>query len=275
MNVPYAPAGSSLLRFYVEVARTAYRRQLIYRWANIAGLCTNAFFGAIGSYVVVALFQVRASVGGYHLADTVQYIWLLQALTMPVLPFGWMDLMLTIRTGDVVSDLSKPCDFYWYWAGREAGRTLYYLAFRAVPTYVLGMVLFAIGLPAQADRWLLFLASLVLAATLGIAYRFLYNLVAFWVVEARAVATMAHSIALFCTGMIIPVAFFPPSLRAITAWLPFNGLMNLPAEFFLGKVPGSQIAFELARQLAWVLALTLIARRVAASAARRVVAQGG
>ncbi len=275
MIVPHTPAGSTALRFYVEVARTAYRRQLIYRWANIAGLCTNAFFAAIGSYVVVALFRVRASAGGYHLAETVQYIWLLQALTMPVLPFGWMDLMLTIRSGDVVSDLSKPCDFYWYWAGREIGRSLYFLAFRALPTYVLGMVLFGIGLPSQPDRWLLFVASAILAATLGIAYRFLYNIAAFWVVEARAVATMAHQIALFCTGMIIPVAFFPSWLRAITGWLPFNALMNLPAEFFLGKVPGSQVAFELSRQAVWVLALTLIARRVAEIAARRVVVQGG
>jgi viologen exporter family transport system permease protein len=36
-----------MLRFYFEVARTAYRRQLIYRWANLAGLLTNIFFGAI------------------------------------------------------------------------------------------------------------------------------------------------------------------------------------------------------------------------------------
>ena len=93
-----ANATATILRFYIEVARTACRRQLIYRWANLAGLCTNAFFAAIGSYVVVALFQARTSAGGYHLAETVQYIWLLQALTMPILPFGWMDLMLTIRT---------------------------------------------------------------------------------------------------------------------------------------------------------------------------------
>jgi ABC-2 type transport system permease protein len=257
------------------VARTACRRQLIYRWANLAGLCTNAFFAAIGSYVVVALFQVRTSAGGYHLAETVQYIWLLQALTMPILPFGWMDLMLTIRTGDVVSDLSKPCDFYWYWAGREIGRSLYFVAFRTVPTYLLGMLLFGVGLPAQWDRWLPFVASFILGASLGIAYRFLYNIAAFWVVEARAVATMAHQVALFCTGMIIPVAFFPPWLRSITDWLPFNALMNLPAEFFLGKVPGNRLAFELLRQAAWVLILTLIARWTATRAARRVVVQGG
>ena len=48
-----------MLRFYLEVARTAFRRQLVYRWANLAGLATNIFFGVIVSYVYIALFQAN------------------------------------------------------------------------------------------------------------------------------------------------------------------------------------------------------------------------
>ena len=48
-----------MLRFYIEVARTAFRRQLIYRWANLAGLLTNTFFGAVFSYVIIALYSAR------------------------------------------------------------------------------------------------------------------------------------------------------------------------------------------------------------------------
>jgi ABC-2 type transport system permease protein len=48
-----------MMRFYIEVARTAFRRQLIYRWANLAGLLTNAFFGAVFSYVIIALYFAR------------------------------------------------------------------------------------------------------------------------------------------------------------------------------------------------------------------------
>jgi hypothetical protein len=47
--------GDNMLRFYFEVARTAYRRQLIYRWANLAGLCTNVFFCIVLSSVIIAL----------------------------------------------------------------------------------------------------------------------------------------------------------------------------------------------------------------------------
>ena len=142
-----------MLRFYLEVARTAFRRQLVYRWANLAGLATNIFFGVIVSYVYIALFQANgqahAEVNGFTLHDTLRYIWLVQALIMVVLPFGWFDLMLTIRSGEVVSDLSKPSDFFWYWFSRESGRNVYYLLFRCIPTYLAGMLLFGIGAPTE------------------------------------------------------------------------------------------------------------------------------
>src|SRR5713226_7507761 len=164
-----------MLHFYVEVARTAFRRQLIYNWANLAGLLTNIVFGIIFSYVMIALFQVKHLAGGYDLRDALRYVWLVQSLVMIVMTFGWYDLMLTIRSGEVVSDLSKPCDFYWYWFSREIGRSIYYLIFRGVPTYLAGMLLFGFSIPGAWQFWLVFMVSLALAAMLGIAYRLLYN----------------------------------------------------------------------------------------------------
>jgi ABC-2 type transport system permease protein len=267
--------GNEMVRFYFEVARTAYRRQLIYRWANLAGLLTNIFFGAIFSYVMIALFQARPVAAGYDVQDALRYIWLVQAMVMVVLTFGWYDLMLTIRSGEVVSDLSKPCDFYWYWFSREIGRSAYFLLFRGLPTYLAGMLLFGFGVPGDWRLWLAYAASLPLAAMIGIAYRFLFNIVAFWVLEARAVGGFATAIALFFAGSYVPLPFFPSWLRAIAIWLPFNGLMNVPAQIFLGKLTGIALLFGLGLQVLWVILLTLGVRSLASVAARRVIIQGG
>ncbi len=264
-----------MVRFYFEVARTAYRRQLIYRWANLAGLLTNIFFGAIFSYVMIALFQARPVAAGYDVQDALRYIWLVQAMVMVVLTFGWYDLMLTIRSGEVVSDLSKPCDFYWYWFSREIGRSAYFLLFRGLPTYLAGMLLFGFGVQGDWRLWLAYAASLPLAAMIGIAYRFLFNIVAFWVLEARAVGGFATAIALFFAGSYVPLPFFPSWLRAIAIWLPFNGLMNVPAQIFLGKLTGIALLFGLGLQVLWVILLTLGVRSLASVAARRVIVQGG
>jgi ABC-2 type transport system permease protein len=264
-----------MLRFYAEVARTAFRRQLIYRWANIAGLLANVFFGCIFSYVTIALFRVRPVVAGYDVAATLRYVWLAQAMIMVVLSFGWYELMQTIRSGEVVTDLSKPCDFYWYWFSREWGKAGYFLLFRGLPTYLAGMVLFHIGLPGPWQAWLPFAVALALGAAVGIAYRFLYNVIAFWLLEARMLAILATVVALFFAGSYIPIPFMPGWLRAITNWLPFTGLLNLPAQVALGKVTGMSLILALTRQAAWLVVLTVGARHITARAFRRVVIQGG
>jgi len=266
---------SARYRFYVEVARAAFRRQLVYRWTNLAGLATNIFFGAVMSYVMVALFRGRHLTAGYSVEDALRYIWLVQALIMVVVPFGWTDLMLTIRSGDVVADLTKPCDFYWYWFSREAGRDGYYFLFRTVPIYLGGMVLFGLGLPGSWGCLLWAGICLVIGAALGIAYRFLYNIVAFWILEARAMVTMGQVIATFFSGSYIPIAFMPLWLKSVVVWLPFNGMMNVTAEAFTGKLLGGALVFEILRQLGWLAVLTAIARTVAAIARRRVIIQGG
>lgn len=264
-----------MFRFYFEVARTAFRRQAIYRWANLAGLITNIFFCIIFSYVIIALFHARPVVSGFGLVDSLRYTWIVQAMLMVVIPFGWLDLMLTIRTGEVVMDLSKPCDFYWYWFSREMGRNGYYLLFRAIPIYLAGMLLFSLGAPTSGSAWLGFGLTFLLATMLGIAYRFLYNIVAFWIVEARSTVTLAQVAALFFTGSYIPIPFLPAWLRSITAWLPFNGLMNLPSQILLGKITEGALWFEFARQLGWVVILTCSCLLLTRVATRRVVAQGG
>ena len=264
-----------MLQFYVEVARTAFRRQLIYNWANLAGLVTNIVFGIIFSYVMIALYQAKHLAGGYDLNDALRYVWLVQSLVMIVLTFGWYDLMLTIRSGEIVSDLSKPCDFYWYWFSREMGRSVYYLLYRGLPTYLAGMLLFRFGTPLDWRSWLPFVLSLPVGAMIGIAYRVLFNLAAFWILEARAFGTLATVIALVFTGSYVPLPFFPTWLRTIAEWLPFNGLMNVPTQIFLGKLAGEAMLIEFARQLLWLVVMTLLARTVTASATRRVIAQGG
>ena len=47
------------MRLYIELARKAAQRQLAYRQANLAGLLTNLFFGALRAYALIALYGVR------------------------------------------------------------------------------------------------------------------------------------------------------------------------------------------------------------------------
>jgi ABC-2 type transport system permease protein len=194
---------------------------------------------------------------------------------MVILPFGWIELMQTIRSGEVVTDLSKPCDFFLYWCSREIGHAFYYLFWRCLPTYLAGLLIFGLLPGPDWQTWPIFLSYLVLGAMTGVVYRVLLNLIAFWIIEARSIIVLGLTVAQFFSGAYIPVVFFPTWLLLLSHWLPFNGLMNVPTQIFLGKLSGQALFWQLLLQFGWLLLLIVLVRAITAMATRRVVVQGG
>src|ERR1051325_2864073 len=111
-------------RLYLAIAVMAFRRQLAYRTANLAGLATNAFFGLLRAALFIALFSSasQTTISGYDLQAAASYTWVTQALIMVVSLWGWWDIETTIRTGDVVADLARPFSYLGYWLPRATAR---------------------------------------------------------------------------------------------------------------------------------------------------------
>jgi ABC-2 type transport system permease protein len=267
--------NTQAMRLYFEVAKRSFQRQTAYRAANWAGFATNTFFGCLRAYVFVALFAVRPEVVGYRLEDALGYVWLTQALLMYTYIWGWWEVANSIRTGQIATDLAKPFDYYGFWLSQDAGRALYHLLFRGIPTYLAGVALFGVGIPTSAATWLWFLASLACAELVSFAFRFLVNLSTFWLLDYRGVGTVAGIFSTFFSGMLIPNAFFPDWLRAISDMLPFQGMLYLPSSVFLGKLAGPDLAWALGQQLLWFLGLMVLGRGLLGLATRRLVVQGG
>ena len=107
--------------------------------------------------------------------------------------FGWYEVALRIRSGDIATDLVRPLDPLRYWLAFDLGRALYHFVFRGIPPFVLGMLVFDVRLPEAPATWLWLALSLTLAVVVSFAFRFLYNLVAFWLVDYRGVGALATS----------------------------------------------------------------------------------
>lgn len=263
------------MRLYVEVAKRAFQRQLAYRAANLAGLTTNAFFGALRAFVFLGLYEGRGLEAGWSARDAIDYVWLTQALIMPLYLWGWWEIARAIQSGDVVSDLSKPFDYYGFWLGQDAGRAIYHTLFRGAPTLLIGLVLFGVTLPADAGRWGWFLLSLALAIWISFGLRFIINVLAFWLLDYRGVGLMVMFLGTFLSGFLVPLNFWPEWARAAIGWLPFAGMVQAPVSVFLGKATGLDLAATLGHQAVWVAALALAGRLLLLAAERKVVTQGG
>ncbi|MGH2524768.1 MAG: ABC-2 family transporter protein, partial [Anaerolineales bacterium] len=143
------------MQAYLALARLAFQRQFAYRAANLAGLATNAFFGALRAYVLIALFNAQSAerVAGYSVREAVTYTGLTQALIAYIAIWGWWDMIRSIRTGEVASDLSRPVDYYSYWCAQDVGRGAALLLWRGLPIMALYAFAYQITLPPTALHW--------------------------------------------------------------------------------------------------------------------------
>ncbi|MBD0329949.1 MAG: ABC-2 family transporter protein [Thermoleophilia bacterium] len=263
------------MRLYWEIARRGYRRYAAYPGATLAGIFTNTIFGFMLAYILLAVFRERDTVGSYDAVDAVTYVWLSQGLLMTVYLWGWYDVALRVQSGEVATDLQRPLDFQGYWLAQDLGRGLYHALFRGVPPFLVGLLVFDVRLPGDPLVWFAFPLSVALAVTASFAFRFLWNLTAFWLLDYRGVAILASVASSFFSGQYIPIAFFPDALATVAWALPFAAMVQAPVEVFLGHARGVELLGLLAVQAFWALALLLAGRAVYGSGTRKLVIQGG
>jgi ABC-2 type transport system permease protein len=263
------------LSLYWHVAVKSFQKHLAYRAANLAGIATNVFFGAVYVLVYQALFSGRGEVGGFTVNDTVSYAVIAQSLLMVMSAFGNRELSEAIVKGTIAVDLARPIDFYQYWAAVDLGRAVYYFIFRAIPTFILGAMLFGVEWPAGLSVWLLFFVTLVLGMLVSFAFRFVTNSFAFWTSDARGILYLTNTVVLFFSGFIVPLNFFPPWLAALANALPFRGLAQMPINVYLGKMSAGEVLGFACQQIAWLIVLFLGGRFILTRMVRRVTLAGG
>jgi len=263
---------------YVAVATRAFRRYSTYTAATLAGIFTNSVFGVIYSFAYLALWAQRPGAGGYDSVDAVTYVWIGQALLMTVALWGGGttdDLPERIRSGDIAIDLYRPVGLLgWYLAG-DLGRAAYHLLTRGLAPTVVGALLFELRFPSTPQAVLGLVLAIPLAVTVSFAVRFLVACTAFWLLDASGPRLLSAVLAIFFSGMALPLVIFPDGLRDVALALPWASYLQTPADIWLGKRTGWSLLGGLGLQALWAFVLLGCCQLVLRAATRRVVVQGG
>ena len=201
------------MRLYLEVARRTYRRIATYRSATLAGVFTNTVFGFLLAYVLLAVYQERADVGGFDAIDAVTFTFVAQGLLMALGMFSDTEIADRITTGDVIVDLQRPYDHQAWWAGVSYGKAAYYVR---LPGHA--------AVRGRGDRLrppparlrptrLAFVVSVVLAVGVAFGWRYLLQLSAFWLLDVRGANQLGWLTAQFLSGLLHPARLLPRLAR--------------------------------------------------------------
>ncbi len=263
------------MRLFLRIVRLSFQQQLTYRTAVLAGLATNFFFGLLRAAVIVALYSGKSEVNGLSLPAAITYVAISQGLIAFLFTFGSWDMMATVYSGSIGSDLLKPLHLFALWMARDLGRSLVNLVGRGVVLVLIFSWVYPVFVPNRLEQWLALVLAMLLGWLVSFSWRFLVNLAAFWTPDARGVGRIAFTVSQFLSGFLMPLRLYPDWFSDICKLTPFPALFNTAVETYLGLLSGPDLWSALANQLFWFLALAAIAQLGLAAGIRRLVIQGG
>jgi ABC-type uncharacterized transport system permease subunit len=224
--------------------------------------------------VWMAVYAGRDVVDGVELRQVISFVTLANLQMWLIYPMLAWHIQERIREGQIALDLARPVPFLGQLLANQVGTTAAFAPFVliAVP---LALIVGGMQLPASPIAALLYLVSMALAYMVTALMGMLMGLMAFWTLQTRGVQAIYEFVSQFFAGALVPLWFFPPTLRQVADWLPFQAQAFIPLSLYMGQTPPQGIAGALGLQLAWVVALFGIAWLMWQRAMRRVVVQGG
>ena len=270
------------VRPYHAVFRARFQLLLQYRAAALAGFGTQCWWGTI-KIMVLAAFLRGAVASPMTLSETVDYIWLGQAL-LTLLPWSAdAELARMVRSGDVAYERLRPLDTYAFWYARAAARRTATPLLRAIPMVLtagvllplLGLGQWGLSAPANLGAFGLFALSMVFVVALASAFSTLLDVLVVATLSERGVNTFVAPLSIVFSGSLIPLPLLPDWLQPVMRYQPFAGLLDYPLRIYSGHITGLDALAAIARQAMWAVVMIAIGRAIMQRVMLRLQAQGG
>ena len=266
---------TSSIKPYIAVLSARFRTLLQYRAAAFAGFGTQLFWGLIRIMIFEAFYRSTTTTQPMTFDQIVTYVWLSQAFLV-ILPFSAdPDVRTMVRSGNVVYELVRPANLYFFWYSRAIAQRTAPGIFRALPMFITAALFFNMQMPSNLPATSAWITSMIFAVLLGSALTNLLNISLLWTISGEGLGALLSASAWLLSGLTIPLLFFPDWAQSAINTLPFRYIMDIPFRFYLGQLPADQIWHHLPWQIGWLITLIALGQIILHRATRRLVAQGG
>lgn len=241
------------LRAIRQLFATSWSRQLQYR----ADIALWFFFSIITVLIPLAVWYTVTSSrsGGTTPKEILTYYVLVTIVTL--LTRSWRGFYISeqILTGKAVQYILKPPVYLWeIVTGTVATRIIQ----SGLPVAV--FLFIAIVFPHffaetiyQSKNILLFIPSLIIAGIIWFMFDVTIGLLAFWLEDVHELFGYNFLIMQLTSGILIPYALLPHTIKTIFSFLPFRYIISAPIELLLGQSSTQDITTLFFGQSAWLI----------------------
>jgi ABC-2 type transport system permease protein len=270
---------SSSLRAYFSFIRNAFLSMLTYRLRYIIGILTYLIFVTVQYFIWRAAYGGDTSpshqIHGFTFPEMITYV-----------AVGWISRTMyysdvdneieeIVRSGEITSYLIRPVNFQLMMIARALGETIFRLLFFTVPVGAAILSIYPILAPASILSLFLFIIATFGAFFILAEFNFLFGLLAFPLKSISGLIRGKYHLLQIVSGLLLPMAFFPNSIRAVLEFLPFHLLSSVPLQCYLGKLQGQDLAIAFTQLFGWAFVLHLLGMYFWNKAFSRLTVQGG
>jgi ABC-2 type transport system permease protein len=180
-----------------------------------------------------------------------------------------------IRTGYIVFEITRPMYYGHILLFEFVGQSVTKLLTTSLPIFGVVCLLFRPTLPSSAAVWVSFGLSLGLGFLTAFYVDYILALIGFWTTELGGLFWAKESIIMILGGTYLPLWIYPPVLRRILTFLPFQGISYTPVAIFVGQIDLGQVPRAFVVQIVWLAILAVGSRRLYAAAMKNLAVQGG
>jgi ABC-2 type transport system permease protein len=215
-------------------------------WWFLLTLVVQAVLGPlIGLFVWSAVYPTDSYVATYYVA--------LLLVTVMTESFEQFTFSEKVYDGTISHDLLRPQPVVINTIGTNIAIRIW-LTVMGIPIVLLTGFTFGVSLAGTA--LLAALPVFVLGASLTFLWTFVLSLTAFWTERVHSIVGFGSQLAYLLGGTVAPLAFLPQPWRGIGQFLPFYGMLGLPADVAAGRVHGlTPLLTGLAYQTGWIAVL--------------------
>lgn len=238
-----------------DVAKFNALKTFAYPWDGVA-FFIQRFIGL--SFLAIFWFAVARSSGvALNFRQLIAYF--LVATAVRDLTFAsetriGKEIMRLIKYGEISNYLIKPISTIPFLFSTYAGQ-MWVMIVYALAALSLGIF---IAPPASWVNIAAFLVFIILAFLIAVSFNFFVAIISFHVVEASGIRNVFNHIAQILSGVLIPLTFFPATIRSVVALSPFPAVAFTPAYVLQNSLATAELLRLFAIDLAWAAGLLFL-----------------
>ena len=265
------------IRRNLALLRAGLLESLQFRLSMLFTLVGNLLYLLLVYFLWKAIFASADSdiVNGMTFNGTMIYLVFATAL------FNFMEIWIVwgmgrdIQSGKIVVDLLKPMNYRTLMFFNGSGEMVSNFFTTFLPTAIICFIVAKGEIPVGINM-LWFVISVIFSVLINYYINFCVGVICMHTESIWGINIMKEVIVGLLSGAVVPLAFFPETLRQISMFLPFQAIINSPMKMLLTRDASFEtVAYTLGLQLMWVVILFVVSELFFRVSLKKITVNGG